>query len=205
MIGSGRTDAGAHAAAQVAHMRTRSPISCERLQRSLNQLLPPDLAVLQVADAPPTFHARFDAVRKRYRYRIFTGAVVPPFIRLYVHQVRAPLNLSLMRREVTQLRGRHDFQAFARSGQPRRTTKRTITAITLRRRGAELHLDVAGDGFLHAMVRSIAGTLVDIGRGRLPPGTIRRMVQTRRRHLAGTTAPAQGLTLMAVDYRSRHA
>ena len=202
VIGSGRTDAGAHALAQVAHVRTRSPIPCDRLLRALNHLLPKDIAVSHIEEVASTFHARFSARAKRYRYRAFTGRVVPPFIRPYVHHVRAPLHVALMRREATTLRGRHDFRAFARTGAPG-TTVRTIHRITLKRRGEELHLDVAGNGFLHTMVRSIAGTLLDVGRGRLPPGTVRRMLTNGARYLAGTTAPAAGLSLVCVTYEKR--
>jgi tRNA pseudouridine38-40 synthase len=200
VVGSGRTDAGVHAEGQVAHVRTRSAMPARRLLRSVNQLLPADLAVLRIEEAPEGFHARFDARRKRYRYRLFTGPVVPPFIRPYVHHVRAPLNVPLMRREAAALRGRHDFRAFARASSWRRTGSRTVTAVALRRKGPELHLEVEGNGFLHTMVRSIAGTLIDVGRGRLAPGTARRMLRTGERRLAGTTAPAKGLSLVDVRY-----
>ena len=200
VIGSGRTDAGVHAAAQVAHVKTRSTLSCARLRRSLNQLLPHDIAVTAVEEAPPDFHARFSARRKRYRYRIFTGAVIPPFIRPYVYHAPFGLSLAAMRRELAALRGRRNFRAFARSSGAGRRTVRTITGASLARRGDELHLELEGSGFLHTMVRSIAGTLIDVGRGRLPAGTVRRMVRTGDRRLAGTTAPPHGLCLMAVDY-----
>ena len=200
VVGSGRTDAGVHALAQIAHLKTRTIIPHKRLLRSLNQLLPHDIAITHLEEANGSFHARFDTVAKRYRYRLFTGAVVPPFIRPYVHHVGVPLNTALMRREAASLRGRHDVRAFARTGQAARGTVRTITRIELRRRGAELHLNIEGTGFLHTMVRSIMGTLIDIGRGRLPAGTIRRMLRTGDRRLAGTTAPPHGLTLVSVDY-----
>ena len=201
VIGSGRTDAGVHAEAQVAHVKTDSAIPRERLLRSLNQLLPSDIAVTSVEEVRRPFHARFDALIKRYRYRIFTGPVVPPFIRPYVHHARVPLNVRTMQRELRALEGAHDFRAFARaSSTGRRTTHRTITRARLTRRGRELHLDVEGNGFLHTMVRSIAGTLIDVGRGRLPSGTVRAMLAKRDRRLAGTTAPAKGLTLLCVAY-----
>ena len=203
VVASGRTDAGAHALAQVAHARLRAATPSDRLFRALNHLLPPDIAVLRLDEAPPGFHAQRHAIRKLYRYRMFTGPVVPPFIRPYVHQVRAPLNLALMRREAAALRGRRDFRAFARaSGEGRVSTVRRITRIALRRRGPELQLEVEGTGFLHAMVRSIAGTLIDIGRGRFAPGTIRRMLATGNRALAGITAPAKGLALVSVAYKN---
>ena len=203
VIGSGRTDAGVHALAQVAHARTRHPIAIDRLQRSANQLLPADIVVMRIEDGPPTFHARFSATSKHYRYRIFVRAAASPFVRPYVHQVHARLDLSAMRREVAVLRGRHDFRAFARARQRRGSSIRTITSVQLKRVVDELHLDVHGNGFLHTMVRSIAGTLMDVGRGRLPSGTIRRMLHTGERSLAGTTAPAQGLTLMHVSYAKK--
>lgn len=199
VIGSGRTDAGVHALAQVAHVRMRSSMPCHRLLCAVNHMLPPDIAVSHIEDAAPGFHARFSARRKTYRYRCFTGVVVPPFIRPYVHHVRARLNVALMRREAASLRGRHDFRAFAHAGSAAATT-RTIYAIALTRRGQELQLDVEGNGFLRTMVRSLAGTLIDIGRGHLPAGTVRRMLTRRARHLAGTTAPAAGLSLLRVTY-----
>ena len=199
---SGRTDAGVHALAQVAHIKVRNPMPAERLLRSVNQLLPADVAVLRIEPAPAGFHARFQARSKRYRYRIFLGPAVPPFDRLYVWHVRMPLNLALMRREAAGLAGRHNFKAFA-IARPHGTTVRTITRVSLARRGEELWIEIEGDGFLHTMVRSIAGTLVDAGRGRLPAGTIRRMLARGDRALAGATAPAQGLALVSVTYRGR--
>jgi tRNA pseudouridine38-40 synthase len=219
VIASGRTDAGVHALAQVAHVTTHSSRPVARLLGSVNQLLPPDIAVLRVDEVEPHFHARFQAVRKRYRYRIFTAGVVPPFIRPYVHHVRAPLNVARMRREAAALRGRHDFQAFARAGAGRpgassrrgaagatarggagRGTVRTITEARLMRRGEELHVELEGDGFLHTMARRIVGTLVDVGRGHLAPGTVRRMLDTGERRIGGPTAPACGLALVSVTY-----
>lgn len=201
VVASGRTDAGVHALAQVAHLKTRSNVSGERLLRSVNQLLPRDLAVTKIEEAQKTFHARFSPSRKRYRYRMFTGPVVPPFIRPYVHHVRTSLDLALMRREAAGLNGGHDFKGFARrGGRGRATTRRTISSITLKRSGPELHLDVEGNGFLHTMVRSIAGTLMDIGRGRLPAGTVHHLLRSGERTLAGTTAPAKGLSLISVQY-----
>lgn len=200
VIGSGRTDAGVHALSQVAHFRTRSAMTRERLLRSLNALLPSDIAVMRIDAAPRAFHARFRATRKRYRYRLFAGAVVPPFIRPYVHHVRVPLNAAAMRRELAALTGRHDFRAFARQSGRGRMTRRVMTDVRLSRCGEEWRIEMEGNGFLHTMARSIVGTVIEVGRGHRPPGTVRRMLETGNRRLAGTTAPAKGLALVSVAY-----
>ena len=200
VIGSGRTDAGVHALGQIAHVRTRRDPDTARLLRSVNALLPDDIAVLQIERAGPAFHARYNAVSKHYRYRIYTGSVVPPFERRYVLHDPRPLNVAAMRREARALRGRHDFRAFARAGGSGRGTTRTIVSIAVRRVGSELWIDVEGSGFLHTMVRSIVGTLRDVGRGRFPSGTVQRLVRYGVRQDVGTTAPARGLTLIAVHY-----
>lgn len=198
VIGSGRTDAGVHALAQVAHVRTRSALSCAKALGSVNALLPPDIAVLQLEEAAPGFHAQFHAVSKRYRYRMFIGPVVPPFIRPYVLHVRAPLNIARMRREAATLIGRHDFKGLVRASGRNGSTVRRILDVRFMRRGQELVLEVEGSGFLYMMVRSIAGTLLDVGRGRLPEGTMKKLLSAGRRELAGTTAPARGLCLVRV-------
>lgn len=201
VVASGRTDAGVHAQAQAAHLKTHAKMPVARLFYSANQLLPKDIAILKIRERADSFHARFDAVRKQYRYRVFTGGVVPPFIRPYVCPFRAPLDLPRMRQEVRLLKGRHDFKAFVRAGGRRGSTVRTLYAAKIAKRHQELHFEFEADGFLHTMVRSMVGTLLDIGRGRLPSGTIKRMLKIRKRCLAGTTAPACGLTLMRVHYR----
>lgn len=201
VVGSGRTDAGVHAEAQVAHAHVHSQLPVHRLLRALNHLLPPEIRVMTLEEAPAQFHARFSPSLKQYRYRIHLGGEATPFVARYVHQYRgAPLSLARMRREAARLKGRHNFKAFARASNPRRTAVRTLTDVRLTRHGRELWLEVEGDGFLHTMVRSIAGTLIDVGRGRLPEGTVRRMLQSRDRRLAGTTAPGKGLALVRVTY-----
>lgn len=203
VVGSGRTDAGVHATAQTAHVKIRSAISCRRLHRALNGVLPPDIVVTDVAEAPAQFHARFDAKMKRYRYRIVHGAFVSPFERRYVHQVRAPLNVALMRREAAALLGRHDMRAFQKAGRPMRRTRRTISDLRIRRRKTDLSIEIEANGFLHTMVRSIVGTLIDVGRGHRPPGTIATLLRTKNRRLVGPTAPAKGLCLLQVRYSLR--
>lgn len=201
-IGSGRTDAGAHALGQVAHVVTRSRIEPSRLRHGLNSLLPPSITVRSVEDAPASFHARYSAVSKRYRYTIVRDVPLP-FERRYVHHVRVPLDVPLMRREAKALLGRHDFRAFQRTGGSVEDTRRRITDVTLRRSADRLIFEIEGTGFLYTMVRSLIGTLIDIGRGRLPAGTIAAALRRRDRRLAGSTAPASGLCLVEVAYRSR--
>ena len=198
-VASGRTDAGVHAQAQVVHVRTRRAIEPARLVRSLNALLPADVAVSRLEPANGAFHARFDARRKRYRYRIVTQPVVSPFIRRYVYQMPHRLDVGLMRREAKALVGRHDVRAFAR-GHVRGSARRLLSDVRVVRRDGELQIELEGSGFLHTMVRSIVGTLLDVGRGHRPPGTIRRMLRTGDRRLAGPTVPAKGLTLVSVAY-----
>ena len=202
IVGSGRTDAGVHALAQVAHLSTRSPIPCERLHQALNHLLPPEIVVTRLEEAPAGFHARFGARRKRYRYVIVNGPVVLPHERRYVHQVRSPLNVSLMRREARVLVGRHDMRAFHQRSRPVRDAHRTIFAVRIRRHEDHLTIDLEADGFLHTMVRGIVGTLIEIGRGHQRPGTMARILATRDRRLVGPTAPARGLWLVGVRYNA---
>jgi len=200
VVASGRTDAGVHALAQVAHLRTRSPIPSKRLRQALNSLLPPAIVVTKLEEAHATFHARFCAKSKRYRYQIVTGPVVLPFEQRYVHHVPRHLNVGLMRREAHVLVGRHDVRAFHGAGRPVQDTRRTITDIQVQQRGDHITIEVEASGFLYTMVRSIVGTLIDIGRGHRPPGTMARLLKTKDRRLVGPTAPARGLWLVKVRY-----
>jgi tRNA pseudouridine38-40 synthase len=200
VVGSGRTDAGVHAIAQVAHIRIRATIPQERLKAALNSVLPSDIVVTQVEEASPGFHARFDAKSKRYRYCIVNGPTVLPFERRYVHHVRAPLNVPLMRREAALLHGRLDMRAFHKAGRPVSDTRRTISEIRIGRRGMRLLIEIEASGFLYTMMRRIVGTLIDIGRGHRPPGTMARIFRVNAYGLVGQTAPAKGLFLLEVKY-----
>ncbi|MBI2884789.1 MAG: tRNA pseudouridine(38-40) synthase TruA [Candidatus Omnitrophica bacterium] len=200
VLGSGRTDAGVHAIGQVAHLKTRSAIAPERLRMALNGVLPPAISVMDVEEAPASFHAQFSAVSKRYRYQIVLGPAVLPFERPYVKQVHVPLNVALMRREAAALLGRHDMAAFQSVGRKVRDTRRTISHLSVRRQGAHLTIEVEADGFLYKMVRRIVGTLLEIGRGRLPPGTMAALLKSRDPLKTGAPVPAKGLTLVVVRY-----
>jgi len=200
--GSGRTDAGVHALAQVAHTRIRSDIPLVNLQRGLNALLHPAIVVTELVVAPTGFHAQYKARRKRYRYRIINAPVVSPFEHRYVRHVMVPLAAAVMKREVKVLRGRHDFAPFQKVGSAVRTdTIRTVSDVRFTKRaGGYLDFEIEANGFLYGMVRRIVGTLIQVGQGYKPPGTIARILRTKDTSLVGPTAPARGLCLVDVTY-----
>jgi tRNA pseudouridine38-40 synthase len=212
VYGAGRTDAGVHALAQVASVRTRSEHGPETIRRALNAVLPAYVRVTAVEDAAPEFHARFDALSKTYAYRIANAPVLSAFDHRYVWHVPGRLNVDAMRRGGEVLVGKHDFAAFQSSGGDVQTTERTILSLdvgpdrgqTGLRPGVDdappIAIRVTGDGFLRHMVRSIAGTLVDVGLGRWPPSYVAEILASRDRRRAGRAAPACGLFLVRVDY-----
>ncbi|HUR21184.1 MAG TPA: tRNA pseudouridine(38-40) synthase TruA, partial [Vicinamibacterales bacterium] len=200
VFGAGRTDSGVHALGQVASVQIGTEHSVDVMRRALNVSLDRDIRVLQVADAPEGFNARFDAVGKTYRYRIVTSEVVSPFAHRYVWHLPQPLDVAAMQAATPALLGRHDFSAFMSTGSDVLDTVRTLDRADLHVNGDELVFEVHGDGFLRHMVRAIVGTLVDVGTGRRDPATVRALVDSRDRGHAGDTAPAQGLTLVSVEY-----
>jgi len=199
--GAGRTDAGVHALGQVASFTLERQIDPGILARAVNARLPPDVRVLSAAAVPEAFHARFSAIRKRYRYRFSDAAVLSPFERSYVWHVSGVLDVGVMDEAARCLEGRHDFAAFASAGGTTRSTERTMISATVGRAADALVIfEITGDGFLRHMVRAIAGTLVDIGHGRRPRESIDRVLASRDRAQAGPTAPARGLFLVEVEY-----
>ncbi|HSC28309.1 MAG TPA: tRNA pseudouridine(38-40) synthase TruA [Vicinamibacterales bacterium] len=201
--GAGRTDAGAHALGQVASVTLRAVHAVEAIHRGLNVALPPAVRVLAIEEAPAGFHARFSAVSKTYEYRIVNAPFVSAFLHRYVWHVPGRLSVEAMREGASSLAGRHDFAAFQGAGTPVHNTVRTILGIEWHE-GAGCDrphvLRVEGDGFLRYMVRTIAGTLVEIGLGRWPPGRMAEVLASRDRAQAGPTAPASGLFLVRVAY-----
>ena len=201
--GAGRTDAGVHALGQVASFNLTATIAPARLTRALNAVLPLDVRVDGAEEAPADFHARFSATGKIYEYRIVTGPVASPFGRRYVWHVPPRLNLDAIRTASMSLLGAHDFAAFQGRGTSRPSTERTLRRLewhTGSSPDAPLVMEIEGNGFLRHMVRSIAGTLVEIGLGRRPPDDIVRILESRDRACAGATAPASGLFLARVLY-----
>lgn len=198
--GAGRTDAGVHAEGQVVSFRTASSIPTPRLVPALNGLLPPDVAVLAAAEVPEQFHPRYDAVSKVYRYTFFRRAVRCPLTRFYALHVPEPLDVERMREAAAYLVGRHDFRAFQNTGRPVKSSVRTVFSCRLEEVGSFLYFWIEADGFLYQMVRVIAGTLLEIGRGKLEPRVILAALGKGERQLLGPTAPPHGLCLVQVKY-----
>lgn len=198
--GAGRTDSGVHALGQVASVEGDTPLAVDTIQRALNAQLDRDIRVLDVTDEAPGFNARFSATGKTYRYRLATAPVVSPFSHRFVWHRPDPLDVAAMRRAGAAILGRHDFSVFKSSGSEVVDSVRTIDRLDLTEIGDELVCDIHGDGFLRHMVRAIIGTLVEVGTGRREPSSMAALLATRDRGQAGETAPAQGLTLVSVDY-----
>jgi tRNA pseudouridine38-40 synthase len=205
VIGAGRTDAGVHALGQVAAFSLERAIDAGTLVRALNARLPDAVRVLSAAEVSATFNPRFDARAKSYRYRIWNAPVLNPFERGYAWHVVGELDVETMGAAAARLEGRHDFASFQAAGSDVPTTDRTIASSRVMkhstlRGGALITYAVTGDGFLRHMVRTIAGTLVEIGRGRRRVEWIDEVLALRDRAAAGPTAPAHGLFLVAVEY-----
>jgi tRNA pseudouridine38-40 synthase len=197
---SGRTDAGVHAVGQVANFFSTTQLDCETLVRASNAHLPEEVLVREAADVPQVFDANHDAVRKLYRYVIHDGPVPSPFLRHYCCQSRHKLDADAMRRAALPLLGRHDFHSFETNWPNRMSSVRTITHLGLSRVGDYIWIDVEADGFLYNMVRAIAGTLINVGRGHWPESQVAAILEAADRVQAGPTAPAQGLFLMRVTF-----
>jgi tRNA pseudouridine38-40 synthase len=201
VYGAGRTDAGVHARGQVAHADAPGALEPHVLHRALNALLPPDVAVLEVSAAAPDFDARGDARWKRYVYRILDRRTPSPLRRRTTWHLRAALDLEAMCEAARCLEGTHDFAAFrGHAGAAGANSVRKLLRLDLRRDGDELAIAAEGQAFLRHMVRNLVGTLVQVGRGRLPPAELAEILASRDRARAGPTAPACGLCLDHVEY-----
>jgi tRNA pseudouridine38-40 synthase len=198
---SGRTDAGVHALGQVANFLTDSPLPLKAFLHGLNSMLPPDIAVLAAEEAPEGFHARKSARAKIYEYRILNRPSRSPLQHHYAWWLSHPLNLPAMAEAAAMLVGEHDFTAFRAAGSDNlNPVRRVLEARWQPHPGGRLHFSITANGFLRGMVRSLVGTMVEIGQDKRPPSDLADLLRTGHRHLAGPTAPAHGLYLVEVKY-----
>jgi tRNA pseudouridine38-40 synthase len=203
VAGSGRTDAGVHAYAQVAAVSIENPIPCWNLKKALNRLLPVDIRISNVREMPHDFHPRFDAISKTYEYRLFRGEVCSPFERRYVHHHPYPMKDDRFIGAAPLLEGEFDFSCFAASDDrdaEKRTKVRRVFSSRAERSGDVLIYRVTGSGFLKHMVRNIVGTLLEAGKGNADDSRIRWLLTAPEGIKGGPTAPASGLFLMNVQY-----
>jgi tRNA pseudouridine38-40 synthase len=207
VVGSGRTDAGVHALAQVASCVVPWKAEACRLARALNANLPDTIVVSRADDAPEGFHAIRDAIGKRYRYQLQIGGVRDPFEHRYRWRLHSDIDLERLRLAAGRFLGQHDFKSFQAAGSDRKSTVREVRACDVIIQSScpeeyfwRVAIEVEADGFLYNMVRNMVGSLVEVGRGKQPPQWIDEVLMLRDRGAAGPTAPAMGLCLLRVDY-----
>jgi len=211
VVGAGRTDAGVHAIEQIAAFDVQSYLNTCVIKRALNALLPPDVRVINIEEVTADFHPRYSARGKCYVYLIANMRDVPVFVRGYAWRVREPLDLYAMRTASAHLIGRHDFSSFRAAGCASRHPLRTIREIGIERlceapfvcgglKGEFVRITVEGDAFLRHMVRTIVGTLVEVGKRNLRPEMVEDILERKERRFAGPTAPPQGLFLKEIFY-----
>ncbi len=198
---SGRTDAGVHAIAQVVHFDVDSEIKTSSFGYSINTLLPKDIAITSCEKVSDDFHAQFGAKRKTYLYKICLCKIHSPLKRKYFHVCFYDLDIVKMQDACKYFVGEHDFRAFMLANDEKENTVRTIYNLSVERFDDEVHIRVTGNGFLHNMVRIIAGTLVDVGRGRIAPQDIQKIIASKRHVGTGKTLDPQGLYLESVEYK----
>ncbi len=204
LYSSGRTDSGVHAIGQVASFKISSSIELGKLRLALNGNLPKEIRISEVKRVPLAFHSRFSAKSKTYRYYILNQDYKSPFLRGYSYWFKFPLNINNMKKAAGILEGKHDFKAFCASGSGAKDTNRTIKNISIYKAvnfGCNLIcIEIEADGFLYNMVRNIAGTLIEVGRGRFGPSYLNDIIKSKKRSYAGFCVPAKGLFLIKVYY-----
>src|SRR5271157_2331651 len=203
--GSGRTDAGVHALAQVATFQTESVVPVENFVIALNDILPAAIQVLEATEVEAEFHPRKSAKAKTYRYRIYREAICPPFLARYVWHYPYPLDEEAMQEAAPLIEGKHDFASFAavdpeRGREGSVSNVRQVFSSRWRKQADEFIYEVRGSGFLHHMVRNLVGTFLLVGKGTLKPKDVTTILEARNRSAAGATAPASGLYLVSVEY-----
>ena len=200
VIGASRTDTGVHALGNIAVFDTQARMPAEKISYALNQRLPEDIRIQSSKEVPKDFHPRRQNSRKTYEYKIFNSAFPMPVYRLYTHFTYVPLDITLMQQAADYLKGEHDFKSFCSVNTAAETTVRTIYDISVDKTGNLITIRVTGSGFLYNMVRIIAGTLMEAGRGNLDPDSIPSILKSCDRTKAGPTAPACGLTLVKYEF-----
>jgi len=200
LTGCSRTDSGVHSIAFVANFKTSSTVPPERFKEALNSRLPEDIAVINSEEVAPDFHARYAALGKTYCYTILNRGVRSPLYRNHTYLVKDHLDIDKMKEASRYFVGKHDFTAFKSTGSSVKTSVRTITALEVHKEGDLIKIYASADGFLYNMVRIIVGTLLEVGRGKIQPDTIKEIIESKERTRAGICVPAQGLSLDKVYY-----
>lgn len=198
--GSSRTDSGVHAEGQVVNFQVKSNLPLIKIQLGLNHYLPVDVSVIHIAEAPKSFHAQYSAKWKLYEYCVYHSRYRSPLKRERTYQFPHPLNISKMRQAAKKLCGRHDFRAFESSGGRRISAVRTIRRFQILKKGNVIFFLVEANGFLYKMVRSLVGTVVQVGCGRRKLDDLKVLLETKNRNLAGNTLPPQALTLKKITF-----
>ncbi|HRW58997.1 MAG TPA: tRNA pseudouridine(38-40) synthase TruA [Chlamydiales bacterium] len=201
ITGSGRTDSGVHALCQMAHFDLSKPVNPSELKWSLNKLLPPDIRILELDNADPTFHARYNAKEKTYRYYFSFDEILSPFDIGYIYHIRKPLDIELMKKGAEKLTGTHDFTSFTNKGTIVKSHVRTIYSIELiHQKDHSYCLEFKGNGFLYKMVRNLSGALFDLGHHKITLDDLNLILEEKDRRKAPRAAPAHGLFLANVAY-----
>ena len=200
IIGAGRTDAGVHARGMVFNVNLETSLEAEEIKTYLNTYLPEDIAIIEVREASPRFHARYNAIGKSYCYACYDGESKPVFDRKYVTTLEASPDLEKMREVATLLTGEHDFRNFCMNPGKKKSTIRKIDRIEIVKENDRIYFYFHGNGFLQNMVRILVGTLLEVGYGRMNKKQVVEVLEMKEKKKAGPTAPAKGLCLMSVDY-----
>lgn len=200
VIGASRTDTGVHALGNIAVFDTQARMPGDKVSYALNQRLPEDIRIVDSREVPLDFHPRHQNSRKTYEYKIYNARFSQPVMRLYSHFTYVPLDVELMKEAAAYLVGEHDFKSFCSVNTVAETTVRTIYDIQINKNEDLISIKVTGSGFLYNMVRIIAGTLMEVGRGNMKPADIPEILDAHDRAKAGPTAPACGLTLYKYEY-----
>ncbi len=200
VIGAGRTDAGVHAKGMVANARFETSFSCNDIKNYMNKYLPEDIAIIDVREASERFHSRYNAVGKTYEYTCYYGDIKPVFNRKYVYFLDKKPDIASMRRAAVSLTGENDYASFCSNPKMKKSTVRIINNIEIIEEGNLIIFRYNGTGFLQHMVRILTGTLLEVGFGKRAQDSMKQLIMSKDRKLAGFTAPAQGLCLINVEY-----